>query len=119
MLESPDSAVLLYIWAKLESLNTVRAWLKTQVADRTRTPLILTRFIDRNEISSRGVTKVHFSISRKTLEHYFDLDALDQLLKSVSLASLSRWERFAVEETLKRIDEKKRGIQEAKHPDFQ
>jgi Cdc6-like AAA superfamily ATPase len=118
LLETPDAAVLLFIWAKFESLDAVRAWLETEVANATRAPVVLTRLIDRNEISGHQGTKVHFSISRKTLEHYLDVDALEKTLMSVSLASLPHWEKFAVEETLKRIHEKRRGIQEAEYPDF-
>ncbi|HWX19826.1 MAG TPA: hypothetical protein VN578_07960 [Candidatus Binatia bacterium] len=74
------------------------------------------RFISRNEVSNHQGTKVHYFISRGILEHFFELDDLEQKLKGIAISKLPQWEKFAIEETLKRIDEKKRGIQEAEYP---
>ena len=55
-----------------------------------------------------------YHVTRKTLEEFIDLnDELEKHLKNINLAKLSQWERFAVEQTLQRIEDKKAGRQEA------
>lgn len=119
LLGAPDSGVLLFLWERLESPKAAQDWVKSQASDPATLPLILSRFVSRSEVTGHRGTKVHFYVSRKALERFLELD--DQLeiqLKATDTSKLPRWERFAVEETLKRIDEKRRGIQEADYTEF-
>lgn len=119
LLGPPDSGVLLFLWERLESPKAAQDWVKSQAKDPATLPFILSRFVSRSEVTGHRGTKVHYFISRKVLERFLELD--DQLeiqLKATDTSKLPRWERFAVEEALKRIDEKRRGIQEADYTDF-
>lgn len=116
LLDSPDSGVLLFLWERLESQQAVREWIKSQIDAPTKLPFVLSRFVNRGEVSNHRGTKVIYSISRKVLERFLELnEQLEASLNAIDVSKLSHWERFAVEETLKRIDEKRRGVQE---PDY-
>lgn len=118
ILHSPDGGVLLFIWSHLESKEAVRSWLAQELKHVDKLPRILSRFIFRSTTSDGRETKVHYSISRKSLEAFITLnDELEEKLRSIDISKLPHWEKFAVEETLKRIEDKKTGKQEAEYPE--
>ena len=109
----PDLAVLLYIWKDLESKDVVNTWLSELKGDSKDFARLLGTFVGKSTVSDGRGTRVHHVVSRKTVEDFFPvIEELEPVLADLKCAELSHWERFAVEEILKRIDEKKRGIQE-------
>jgi hypothetical protein len=116
ILQRPDSSIILFIWSYFESKEVVSDWLKGELNNHQKAPHVLSRFIGRTTITNHQGAKVHYSISRKMLEAFFVLDEqFENNLKQINIVNLPHWEKFAVEETLKRIDEKKRGVQEAEY----
>jgi hypothetical protein len=117
ILESPDSIKLLWLWAALDSQKAVRDWVSSQIRETSKLPFFLSRLITRTTSSGHGEEKVHYYITRKNLESYFNLDAeLENRLKGINTADLPRWEKFAVVETLKQIAEKRAGVKEENWP---
>src|SRR6266540_2957802 len=110
-LEMSDFSHLVFFWRDLESKDAVTAWvlaLKPKGRDLSK---LLSTFVDKSTSSDGTTTKVHFSVSRKVLEQLFpNIEELEPALLKLKDEPLSHWERFSVEETLKRIDEKRRGV---------
>lgn len=80
--------------------------------------MVLSRFVLKSTTTDHRGTKAHYHVSRKTLEQFLDLDdQFEHHVKDIDVSKLPHWEKFAVEETLKRIDEKRRGVQEAEYPE--
>lgn len=119
LLDSPDSGILLHIWAKLDSKSAVSAWADSQVKDAGKLPHLLSRLIGKSTTSSHRETKVHHYIPRKVLESILTLDAAFQdQLAAIKPDQLPHWEKFAVQETLKHIADKKAGREEVDCDDF-
>ena len=112
LLVMPDLALLLYMWRDLEGNNAVEKWLKEQVSEMNRLPKVLASFINKTTISGHEV-QIVYSMRLKELEPFFDVATLEPILSKLNTHSMGRWEKFAVEETLKRIAEKRRGVEEA------
>lgn len=110
----PNLGQLLWLWSVFEGADTVKAWLKEQMNEDWRLATILTAFFGR----STGDRGVRYFISRKPLERWFTLDeALRTRLVAIDRAKLSRWQSYAVDEALRNIDQKAKGIGEVEYPD--
>jgi Cdc6-like AAA superfamily ATPase len=110
LMENPDAGILLHLWAMLDSTKAMRDWVAKEIQDSSKLARFLSRTISKGISSGHRDTKVHYYITRKTLESYCTLDAeFEKRLASINPEKLPRWEKFAVEETVKRIAEKKAG----------
>lgn len=112
-IQMPDFSHLLFFWRDLESKDAVNLWVKALNLDSRDLSKLLSTFVHKGTVSGHGATRTHYYVSRKLLEAFFPtIEDLEKSLLKLRDLSLSHWERFAVDETLTRIDEKKRGVQE-------
>ena len=112
----PVLGQLLWRWSVQENAGVVRAWIRKQSADDLRLSLVLCTMFVRSE--SNG--KVSYYIPRKHAERWFDLDAeFKRRLLQVDRGKLDRWQIYAVEQLLLRIEQKEKGIQEVEYSAFE
>ena len=70
---------------------------------------------ERTTESNGSATKGHFFVTRKDLEHFLTLsDELEGKIKAIDTQKLTHWEKFAVEQTLQRLDEQRREVDEVR-----
>ena len=117
----PNLGALLRFWAAQEDAEVVRAWVATQAADDGRLLLVLMSLFGRLESSgapgSRNKKSTRYHISRESLKRLFTLDAaLKARLEQIDQGAIGKWQKLALEETLRNIDCEARGIEEARYP---
>lgn len=113
LIDSPDSGDILFTWTRLESAEAVREWVQKTIQDIQIIPRLMSRLIFKAISSSAAETRIHYYITRQALETFFSLDEpFESALQKIDTTTLGHWERFAVTEALKRIQEKKAGITE-------
>jgi predicted KAP-like P-loop ATPase len=109
LIQNPELHSLLYIWPNLTTNEERKAWLKEQLLKDDSLVLILKGLINQG---SSGEKKVYY-ISRKTLEDLIPTYvSLKDRLHGLQRQQLSRWEAFAVDQTLERIKEEEDGLPE-------
>jgi predicted KAP-like P-loop ATPase len=114
LLEMPDLNWLLMFWENIESKDAVKAWGHEQQKNTSKLITILQSLINKTTISGHRGAEYKYSIPKEFLAQVFDpIEELEPQLAAVERSKLTHWGRFAVEEALKRIDEKKRGNQAA------
>ncbi len=113
----PNLGALLRFLEAQEGVEKIRAWVAVQSADDTRLLTLLTGLFGRQESSGSGRRSkmtVRFYIARASLKRLFSLDAaFKSRLEKIDLSAANKWQKLAVEETLRHIDYEGRGIQEA------
>ncbi len=118
LLASPHLKFLLMVWQNLESKDRVSEWLANKAKEPIQLAKALGAFIEKTTINSHRETKYAYYLTRKELELFFSrIEDLLEPLHRLEIQNLPQWEKLAVEETLKRIDEKARGIEEANYLD--
>jgi predicted KAP-like P-loop ATPase len=114
LLRTPDMNWILRFWMNIENKNAVQIWVDEQRKDNAKLITILKSLIVKTTISGYQGMKFRYSISQYNLKQYFDpIEDLEPVLSQIDKGRLPRWEKFAVEETLQRIDNKKKGVKDA------
>ena len=116
LLNRPDLGFFMLMWRDLENKEVVQNWLDEQTKDAKKLPKILTTFINKQTITGHREVKINYVLTRQHLEQFFSpVEKIAPVLASLNINSLPHWEKFAVEQALERISEKKQGIEEAKY----
>lgn len=100
---------LLFMWARLTSNERPRAWVQGIKSDPQKLPVFLSWLIQKNTAyTAPNVSKEHRYIGRAIVESFLELnDELKNTLKLALTNKLPAFQKFAVEEVIQRIDEKK------------
>jgi hypothetical protein len=109
-LEMPDFSKLLSLWKSLETADAVKEWYSSVQLQGRDLARFLSTFVERSVSRGDGSREVRYAVHRKTLDELFpEFVQFEPELTKLNEEELPNWERFAVDETLKRIGEKKKG----------
>ena len=114
LLQMPDMNWVLMFWKEIENPKAVQTWVDEQRKDNAKLIVILKSLINKTTIRGHRGVEFRYSIHQSYLKQFFDpIEDLEPVLSTIDKGKLPHWEKFAVEETLHRIDNKKKGVKEA------
>jgi hypothetical protein len=108
-LHNPDLLSLLYTWADLPELGDRSEWINSQIKDDNRLLTFLVGMIAKGMSGERVIYYISGKYLGEMLPEY---NSLKPRLVELQRKHLSEWQFFAVDQVLKRINEKENNLPE-------
>jgi predicted KAP-like P-loop ATPase len=112
LLEYNSFLSLMYSWSKWGNKKDVQDWLNSMTTDITAMINVLSKFIQTSHVYTSGdyTSSQHSSIKIDTVEEFFEISKIQELIKSADLSLLSDNEREIITMFNKGIENKVNGI---------
>ena len=112
LLEYNSFLSLMYSWSKWGNKKDVQDWLNSMTTDITAMINVLSKFIQTSHVYTSGdyTSSQHSSIKIDTVEEFFEISKIQELIKSADLSLLSDNEREIITMFNKGIKNRVNGI---------